>query len=53
MFYFSHFEFFSVQGIYVSRITEGGVADKDGKLQIGDRIISVRIVSFSFSFLFV
>ncbi|XP_014280557.1 protein lap4 isoform X3 [Halyomorpha halys] len=28
--------------IYISRITEGGVAEKDGKLQVGDRIISIN-----------
>ncbi len=30
-----------LQSIYISRITEAGVAECDGKLQVGDRIISV------------
>lgn len=29
------------QAIYVSRITEGGVADRNGKLQVGDKVVSV------------
>ncbi|XP_023710094.1 protein lap4 isoform X4 [Cryptotermes secundus] len=28
--------------IYVSRITEGGAAEKDGKLLVGDRVISIN-----------
>lgn len=28
--------------IYISRITDGGVADKDGKLCVGDRVISIN-----------
>ncbi|CAG5126325.1 unnamed protein product, partial [Candidula unifasciata] len=31
--------------IYISKITPGGTADKDGKLQVGDRIVSVSISS--------
>lgn len=27
--------------IYISRITEGGVAQRDGKLQVGDKVTSV------------
>ncbi|CAG2054324.1 unnamed protein product, partial [Timema podura] len=27
--------------IYISRLTEAGVAEKDGKLQVGDRVVSV------------
>ncbi|XP_073992639.1 scribble planar cell polarity protein isoform X7 [Rhodnius prolixus] len=30
------------ESIYISRITEGGAAEKDGKLQIGDRIVSIN-----------
>lgn len=33
----------SLQAIYISRITEGGAAAKDGKLLVGDRVISVSI----------
>ncbi|KAE8739367.1 hypothetical protein FOCC_FOCC015138 [Frankliniella occidentalis] len=33
--------------IYISRITEGGVAEKDGKLLVGDRIISINGVDLS------
>ena len=29
------------QSIYISRIVEGGQAAKDGKLQVGDKIVSV------------
>jgi protein scribble len=28
-------------GIYVSRLTEGGIAQRDGKIQVGDRIVAV------------
>lgn len=31
--------------IFISRITEGGVAQKDGKLAIGDKVISVGLVT--------
>lgn len=30
-----------LQAIYISRITEGGVADRNGKLQVGDKVVSV------------
>nr|XP_045596053.1 protein scribble homolog isoform X4 [Procambarus clarkii] len=30
------------EAIYISRITEGGAAAKDGKLRIGDRVISIN-----------
>lgn len=33
--------------IYVSRITEGGVAHKDGKLSVGDRVISINGVDLT------
>ena len=33
-----------LQSIYISRITAGGTADRDGKLQIGDRMVSVSNV---------
>lgn len=36
-----------LQSIYISRITEGGVAEKDGKLLVGDRIISINGVDLS------
>lgn len=29
------------QAIFISRITEGGAAEKDGKLQVGDQVVSV------------
>lgn len=35
------------QSIYISRIVEGGQADRDGKLQVGDKILSVSIVVLS------
>ncbi|XP_026676448.1 protein lap4, partial [Diaphorina citri] len=28
--------------IFISRITEGGAAERDGKLQVGDRIVSIN-----------
>lgn len=34
------------QAIYISRITEGGAAAKDGKLLVGDRVISVSTVQY-------
>lgn len=34
-------------GIFISRITEGGLAQKDGKIQVADRVI---VVSFSHLF---
>lgn len=33
--------------VYVSRITEGGVAQKDGKLAIGDRVVSINGVDLT------
>ncbi|CAH1173628.1 unnamed protein product [Phaedon cochleariae] len=33
--------------VFVSRITDGGVADKDGKLRVGDRVISINGVDLS------
>nr|CAD7392304.1 unnamed protein product [Timema cristinae] len=30
----------SSDAIYISRLTEAGVAEKDGKLQVGDRVVS-------------
>lgn len=42
-------EFFLLfQAIYISRITEGGAAEKDGKLQVGDRVTSVCIANFMY-----
>jgi len=38
----------SFQAIYISRITEGGAAEKDGKLQVGDRVTSVCIANFMY-----
>ncbi len=35
-------------GIFISRITEGGLAQKDGKIQVGDRLI---VVSYIFGLL--
>lgn len=32
---------FLLQAIYINRINEGGAAAKDGKLAVGDRVISV------------
>lgn len=39
-----------LQSIYISRVTEGGVADRDGKLAVGDRIISVSVWSVTSHF---
>lgn len=36
----------SLQAIYISRITDGGVAQKDGKLLVGDKVMSVSIYIF-------
>lgn len=33
--------------VFVSRITEGGVAHKDGKLAVGDRVVSINGVDLS------
>ncbi|XP_027837048.1 protein lap4 isoform X4 [Aphis gossypii] len=30
------------ESIFISRITEGGAAEKDGKLQVGDQVISIN-----------
>lgn len=38
---FNDIIFDPLQAVYVSRIMEGGPAEKDGKLKIGDRVISV------------
>ena len=31
------------QAVYVSAMTEGGAAERDGKLRVGDRVISVSV----------
>lgn len=33
-------------GIFISRITEAGLADRDGKILVGDRILAVRVVVY-------
>lgn len=33
-------------GVYISRITDGGIAHRDGKIQVGDRIVAVNITLF-------
>lgn len=33
--------------IFISRITDGGVADKDGQLAVGDRVISINGVDLT------
>ncbi|CAL1532219.1 unnamed protein product [Lymnaea stagnalis] len=35
------------QAIYISKITPGGTADKDGVLQVGDRIVSINDVDMT------
>ena len=30
------------ESVFISKIAEGGPASRDGKLQVGDRIIQVR-----------
>ena len=32
-------------GIYITKIISGGAADKDGTLQVGDRILLVSLLS--------
>ncbi|XP_046565488.1 protein scribble homolog isoform X17 [Haliotis rubra] len=36
-----------LEAIYISRIVEGGTAHNDGKLQVGDRIMSINNVDLS------
>ncbi|CAN8026998.1 unnamed protein product, partial [Ixodes persulcatus] len=31
-----------LQGIYISRVAEGGAAARDGKLRVGDRVLSIN-----------
>jgi len=33
----------ALQYTYISHITEGGVADRDGRLKVGDRLITVTV----------
>ncbi|XP_055602016.1 protein lap4-like isoform X3 [Uranotaenia lowii] len=35
------------EGIYISRITEGGVAHKDGKVLVGDRVLAINGVDIT------
>lgn len=35
-------------GIFVTRVTEGGVADQDGRLSVGDRLLAVNDVSMTY-----
>lgn len=32
-------------GIYISRLTEGGLAHRDGKILVGDKVLVVRILA--------
>ena len=32
----------SFQGVFISKIAEGGTAERDGRLQVGDKVLSVR-----------
>lgn len=31
-------------GIYISRVVEGGQADKQGNIKVGDKVLSVSVV---------
>lgn len=33
------------EGIYISRLTDGGLAQKDGKIMVGDRVLAVRDIT--------
>lgn len=35
------------EGIFVSKVNEGGVAFKDGRLKVGQRLLEVRSSNFS------
>ncbi|XP_021694614.1 protein lap4 isoform X3 [Aedes aegypti] len=35
------------EGIYISRLTEGGVAHKDGKILVGDRVLAINGVDIT------
>ncbi|XP_046607488.1 protein lap4-like isoform X7 [Neodiprion virginianus] len=37
----------NTDAIYISRITDGGVAQKDGKLMVGDKVISINGVEMT------
>lgn len=32
-----------LDGIFISRITEGGLTHRDGKILVGDKVLAVRI----------
>ena len=31
----------TLQGVFISKIAEGGTAERDGRLQVGDKVLSV------------
>ena len=31
-----------LQGVFISKIAEGGTAERDNRLQVGDKVLSVR-----------
>ena len=31
-----------LQGVFVSKVAEGGTAERDGRLHVGDKVLSVR-----------
>lgn len=35
------------EGIYISRLTDGGLAQKDGKILVGDRVLAVSLTHFT------
>ena len=36
------FEMFSDHGIFITNIIPGGIADKNGRLKVGDRLVHVQ-----------
>jgi hypothetical protein len=32
-----------LQAIYISRVVDGGIAQRDGKIKVGDKLLSVSI----------
>lgn len=33
----------SAEGVFISRVTDGGLAHRDGKILVGDQVLVVRI----------
>ncbi len=44
-------KYFSDHGIFITNIIPGGITDKNGRLKVGDRLLSVQSMVWNTEFL--